>query len=69
MIFIENQSYNYKDIEQYTVDRDLLLIELGDYRVGENFLIIKYKNKDVISFVCTGLKTHGYIYQCCYTDR
>jgi hypothetical protein len=40
MIFIENQSYNYKDIEQYTVDRDLLLIELGDYRVGENFLII-----------------------------
>lgn len=64
----KGRNYNFIVIENYAYANDYEISDLGNNVIGENFLILKNENGEVISFVLTGTTGSEYIYECIYMD-
>jgi hypothetical protein len=61
--------YNFTHIERFAEANDMDVEEVGEFRVGEQFVIIRSREKDeVISGVLTGWAAHGSVFKICYSD-
>lgn len=64
----KGKSYRYSEIEALEIKYELFEEELGENRVGENFIILSNDKDKVASFVLSGATATEYIYECIYSD-
>jgi len=65
----KGQSCGYTKIKEFAEDNDYSIEDIGRELVGENFIILKHQEKDlVISFVLTSASGNGFQYECIYSD-
>ena len=60
-----HSEYLYQAIEKVQAE----LEEHGKNNVGENFIILRHPDRDmIVSFILSGAYSKGYIYKCIYSD-
>lgn len=66
----KNKSYPYSTIEEYANKNGFEIKEVGDFLIGENFLILRHELCDqVISFVMDAYnQAAGAYYKVIYSD-
>jgi len=64
----KGHNYKFSEIADFSFN-EYETIEYGHEVVGENFVVLKHMEKDiVISFVLSGGTGGGYVYECIYSD-
>jgi len=58
----------YTRIEEYAIENNYEITELGEELIGEHFLILKNEKGDVGSFVFDGVREGEYLYKCIHID-
>ena len=63
-----NKTYPYSDIEN-AAGEIYETEEHGKFNIGENFIVVKHPEKDLVcSFILTGTFIGGSLYTCIYND-
>ena len=61
--------HTFKGIEEFADINDFEIENLGTNRIGENFLILRHKEKDItLSFCLLYASGSDYMYECVYSD-
>lgn len=62
-------TYSFGSIEQFASDNNFDIIEHGSFNVGEQFIVLKSNEKDiVVSFMLESFTPNGGQYVCVYSD-
>ena len=68
-VFIKGKEYTWEQILDFSKENDFNIIENEKTVIGEQFIILKHNNKDiVISFILSSSSSNLYYYECVYTD-
>lgn len=64
-----NKNYSFNSIIKYAEKNNYSYSTYGDFIVGESFIILKHKEKDItISFVLTSVTNTNSYFKCTYSN-
>ena len=64
----KGKSYGYDKIENFANKNNFSIENIGINLIGESFIILKHRDKDIVISFVLSCGSNAYIYDCVYSD-